>query len=63
MIIKLNKNGVDTSTIVIVPNTRSSICIVMVEDLTRENRCLFTPGATVTGKGGFIRAEQLGGGV
>ena len=63
-IVELNKNGVDASGIVTVPNTRSSICFVMVEHLTRENRCLFTPGATATWKKeDFINAEQLGGGI
>lgn len=62
--VELNKNGVDTSGIVTVPNTRSSICFVMVEDLTRENRCLFTLGATATCKSkDFVKAEQLGGGI
>ncbi|EFY91841.1 ribokinase [Metarhizium acridum CQMa 102] len=47
-----------------VPNTRSSICFVIVEDLSRENRCLFTLGATATWKKeDFIHAEQLGGGI
>lgn len=63
-IVELNKNGVDASGIVTVPNTRSSICFVMVEDLTRENRCLFTLSATATWKKkDFINAEQLGGGI
>lgn len=62
-VLELNKNGVDASGIVSVPNTRSSICFVMVEDSTRENRCLFTLGATATWKKeDFVRAEQLGGG-
>ncbi|KAI8407610.1 hypothetical protein FOFC_13050 [Fusarium oxysporum] len=35
----------------------------MVEDHTRENRCLFTPGAGATWrKAYFIAAKQLGGG-
>ncbi|CAJ2513589.1 Uu.00g017080.m01.CDS01 [Anthostomella pinea] len=63
-ITELNKNGVDTSGIVTVPNTRSSVCFVIVEDSTRENRCLFTLGATATWKkDDFIHAEQLGGGI
>lgn len=63
-IVELNKNGVDASGIVTVPNTRSSICFVLVEDLTRENRCLFTLGATATWKKeDFNSAEQLGGGI
>jgi ribokinase len=64
-IIELNKNGVDASGVVTVPNTHSSICFVMVdlEHLTPENRCLFTLGATATWKKeDFINAEQLGGG-
>jgi ribokinase len=63
-IVELNRNGVDASGIVTVPNTRSSICFVMLEHLTRENRCLFTLGATATWKKeDFINAEQLGGGI
>ena len=63
-IVELDKNGVDVSGIVAVPNTRSSICFVVVEQATRENRCLFTLGATATWKKeDFLRAEQLGGGI
>lgn len=63
-IVELNKNGVGASGAVTVPNTRSSVCFVMVEHSTRENRCLFTLGATVTWKKeDFINAEQLGGGI
>ncbi len=62
-IVELNKNGVDTSGIVTVPDTRSSVCFVMVDNSTRENRCLFTLGATATWKKEhFSNAEQLGGG-
>jgi ribokinase len=62
-IAELNKNGVDPSGIVTVPDTRSSICFVMVEHSTRENRCLFTLGATATWKKEhFSNADQLGGG-
>jgi ribokinase len=62
--VELNKNGVDTSGIVTVPDTRSSVCFVMVEHSTRENRCLFTLGATAAWKTEhFSNAEQLGGGV
>ncbi|PGH18375.1 hypothetical protein AJ79_00442 [Helicocarpus griseus UAMH5409] len=46
----LNKNGIDSSGVITVPNTQSSICFVMVENDTRENRCLFTLGATATWK-------------
>lgn len=63
-IIQLNKNGVDTSGIVVIPNMRSSICFVMVEESTRENRCLFTLGATASWKKeDFVHAEQLGNGM
>ncbi|KAH6856633.1 ribokinase [Chaetomium sp. MPI-CAGE-AT-0009] len=62
-IVELSKNGIDTSGIVTVPNTRSSVCFVMVEESTRESRCLFTLGATATWKKEhFSNAEQLGGG-
>ncbi|KAK2599012.1 hypothetical protein QQS21_005546 [Conoideocrella luteorostrata] len=61
-IMELNKNSVDASGIVTVPKTHSSICFVIVEDQTRENRCLFALGATATWKTrDFINAEQLGG--
>jgi ribokinase len=60
----LKKNGVDSSGIITVPNTQSSICFVMVENYTRENRCLFTLGATATWKKEhFMKAEDLGHGV
>ncbi|KAF6816895.1 hypothetical protein CMUS01_12198 [Colletotrichum musicola] len=63
-IVELNRNGVDASGVVTMPNTRSSVCFVMVEETTRENRCLFTWGATGTWrKEHFESAEQLGGGV
>jgi ribokinase len=61
---ELNKNGVDSSGIITVPNTQSSICFVMVENYTRENRCLFTLGATATWKKEhFLKVEDLGHGV
>ncbi|EXJ89006.1 hypothetical protein A1O3_02070 [Capronia epimyces CBS 606.96] len=61
---ELNKNGVDSSGIITVPNTQSSICFVMVENYTRENRCLFTLGATATWKREhFLKVEDLGHGV
>lgn len=61
---ELNKNGVDVSGIVTIPNTQSSICFVMVENFTRENRCLFTLGATATWKKEhFLRVEDLGHGI
>ncbi|KAH7017715.1 hypothetical protein EDB80DRAFT_828332 [Ilyonectria destructans] len=63
-IVELNKEGIDASGVVTVPNTRSSVCFVMVEYSTRENRCLFMLGATATWKKeDFINAEQLGGGI
>lgn len=63
-IVELNKNGVDASDVATVPNTRSSVCFVMVEHSTRENRCLFTLGATaIWKKEDFVNAEQLGGGI
>lgn len=62
-IAEFTKNGVDTSSIVTVPDTRSSVCFVMVEHSTRENRCLFTLGPTATWKKEhFSNVEQLGGG-
>ncbi|KAF2221662.1 Ribokinase-like protein [Elsinoe ampelina] len=61
---ELEKNGVDSSGIVTVPNTQSSICFVMVENYTRENRCLFTLGATATWKKeDFRKVEDLGHGL
>ncbi|KAI1330269.1 Ribokinase-like protein [Xylariaceae sp. FL0255] len=61
---ELNKNGVDTSGIVTVRDTNTSVCFVMVEQQTRENRCLFTLGATaVWRKEDFTKPEDLGGGV
>ncbi|KAI9663839.1 MAG: hypothetical protein M1821_007329 [Bathelium mastoideum] len=61
---ELNKNGVDSSSVITVPHTQSSICFVMVENYTRENRCLFTLGATSTWeKKHFLKTEDLGHGV
>lgn len=61
---ELERNGINTSGIVTVPNTRSSVCFVMVENTTRENRCLFTLGATATWKKeDFMEVESLGGGI
>lgn len=61
---KLRNNGIDTKGIVTVPNTRSSICFVMIEGQTRENRCLFTHGATATWtKEHFVKPEDLGSGI
>ena len=61
---ELTKNGVDSSGVITVPNTQSSICFVMVENYTHENRCLFTLGATATWKKEqFLNVEDLGHGV
>ncbi|KAF2115016.1 Ribokinase-like protein [Lophiotrema nucula] len=61
---ELNKNGVDSSGVITVPNTQSSICFVMVENYARENRCLFTLGATATWtKEHFLKVEDLGHGL
>lgn len=63
-ITKLSKDGVDVSGIVTVAHTRTSICFVMIDQHTRENRCLFTLGATATWKKeDFMRPEDLGGGI
>jgi ribokinase len=61
---ELNKNGVDSSSVITVPNTQSSTCFVMIENYTRKNRCLFTLGATATWKKEhFLKVEDLGHGV
>ena len=61
---ELNRNGVDSSGVITVPETQSSICFVMVENYTRENRCLFTLGATATWKKEhFLNVEDLGRGI
>lgn len=63
-IVELNKNGVDASGIAVVPDTRTSVCFVMVENQTRENRCLFTLGATASWKTeDFLKPEDLGNGM
>ena len=60
---ELIENGVDCSGLVTVQDTRSGICFVIVETFTRENRCLFTLGATGSWtKENFQTIEQLGGG-
>ncbi|KAJ8112574.1 hypothetical protein ONZ43_g5364 [Nemania bipapillata] len=62
-IVELSKMGVDVSGIVTMDDTRTSICFVMIEEPTRENRCLFTLGATATWKKEhFMKPEDLGGG-
>lgn len=61
---ELKKNSVDSSGVITVPNTQSSTCFVMVENYTRENRCLFTLGATaIWKKEHFLEVENLGHGV
>lgn len=61
---ELARNGIDVSGIVTVPNCQTSICFVMVEDYTRENRCLFTLGATASWRReDFKKPEQLGHGM
>ncbi|KAL9098947.1 MAG: hypothetical protein Q9163_005483 [Psora crenata] len=62
--VELNKNNVDSSGVITMPNTQSSICFVMIENYTRENRCLFTLGATAAWKKEhFLKVEDLGHGV
>lgn len=61
---ELDKNGVDSSGLITVPNSQSSICFVMVENCSHENRCLFTLGATETWKKEHFRnVEDLGRGI
>lgn len=43
---KLKKNGVNTSSVITVLKSRSAIYFVIVENYTRENKCLIIPGAT-----------------
>ncbi|KAK4195221.1 putative ribokinase protein [Triangularia verruculosa] len=63
-ITKLAANGIDTSGILTIPNTPTSICVVIIETPTKENRCLFFPGATAAWKpSSFLTPLQLGGGV
>lgn len=58
----MNRDGVNTSGIVTVPNTRTSRFFVLLEHPTGESQCLFTPGATAMWKKEhFLSAEQLGG--
>jgi ribokinase len=57
---ELKKNGVDTSGLVTIPGKRSSVCFVIVERYTGENRCLFTIGAMEAWKEEhFMRVEDL----
>ncbi|KAK7749090.1 hypothetical protein SLS62_008485 [Diatrype stigma] len=61
---ELDQNGIDTSGIMTVPDMHTSIYFVMVNEYTRENRCLFTLGATAAWKKEhFMRPENLGNGV
>lgn len=60
---EMSKDGIDCSGVITVPECQTSICFVMVEDYTRDNRCLFTQGATATWKREHFRTpEQLGNG-
>ena len=60
----LIETGVDSSGVITVPNTQSSVCFVMVENDTRQNRCLFTLGATaIWKKEDFLKVEDLGHGI
>ncbi|KAJ8127296.1 hypothetical protein O1611_g6339 [Lasiodiplodia mahajangana] len=63
-ITELRNNGVDVSGILTVAHTRTSVCFVIVDQRTRENKCLFTLGATAAWKKeDFMSPEDLGGGV
>lgn len=58
--IELKKNGVDTSGLVTIPGKRSSVCFVIVENYTGENRCLVALGATEAWKEeNFMKVEDL----
>lgn len=60
----LHNNGVDSSSIITVPNSRSSIYFVIIENSTRENRCLFVRGVAASWKEfHFLRPEDLGPGI
>ena len=57
---ELKKNGVDTTGLVTIPGERSSVCFVIVDSFTGENRCLFTLGATGAWKEeNFMNVEDL----
>jgi ribokinase len=61
---KLGNNGIDTSSIRVARNAQTSICFVMVDNYSRENRCLFTLGATANWKKEhFANPEDLGHGM
>ncbi|KAG8623924.1 hypothetical protein KVT40_008900 [Elsinoe batatas] len=61
---ELRKSGLNTSGIVTVPDMQTSICFVMVEETTRQNRCLFVQGATGMWRPKhFYRPEDLGSGM
>jgi ribokinase len=60
----LQENHVDISGIVTVPNMRSSVCFVLVENDSRENRILVTPNALkYWTPQHFLKVEDLGNGV
>lgn len=50
----LEQNGMDTSGLIVIPNMRSHITFVTVEQYSGDNRCLAYPGAT-----GSWRPEQF----
>jgi ribokinase len=63
-ILELSRTGIDTSGIITVPNTQTSICFVLLDACTRENRCLFTLDVTANWKKEhFLRPEDLGAGL
>lgn len=58
--VELKKNGVEVSGLITIPGVRSSVCFVIVEHYTGENRCLFTYGATGAWKEeNFMKVEDL----
>ncbi|KAK0381148.1 hypothetical protein CLIM01_01505 [Colletotrichum limetticola] len=63
LIQKLLENGVDVSSVKVVPSLLSSKRVVMVEEATHESRCVVSPGATAAWKRkDFSYPEQFGDG-
>ncbi|KAI1344051.1 ribokinase [Xylariaceae sp. FL0016] len=61
---ELKKDGIVTDDIVRKPGTCTSICFVMIDSYTRQNRCLFTRGATANwSKEQLTKPSELGSGI
>jgi ribokinase len=63
LLTNMKENNIDTSSVLTLAATQSSLCVIIVETASGENRCIFHPGATSHWqRQHFLYPQDLGGG-